>query len=53
MKEPPLRNGKGKQKKRAAYAQTDKSCVKYIVSRYLSRFFDCLAHPNLSATDQK
>ena len=28
----------------------------YILSRYLSRFFDCLAHPNLSATlatDQK
>ena len=31
-------------------------CSHIMYSRYLSRFFDCLAHPNLSATlatDQK
>ena len=25
-------------------------CIAYLYIRYLSRFFDCLAHPNLSAT---
>jgi hypothetical protein len=34
----------------------DESIGRYVKSRYLSRFFDCLAHPNLSeflATDKK
>ena len=29
---------------------TKQSCMQIIHFRYLSRFFDCLAHTNLSAT---